>query len=223
MWHRFAALAVLTPLFVCAADPPAEKEKKQPALRVDADVPGPFHPFNVTGRYGPHKVQNEDVEGTYHCPVTEHAEDPMVLVFTRDLEVGDKLKSLLEKLDDVTKKNLSARLAATIVFLDKDLPDILGSDDKNEDARRDLVAKLTAKFAGMFTEKNPFTRQNLVIVCLGSDTDLAKYELNPEHKATVVLYNKLKIRAVHAVADLDDVCIDKIMTDVDKQLGASKK
>ena len=218
------------PLFVLAADPPADKDKKLPALRVGANVPGPFHPYNVTGRFGPQRIKDkttqkeEDVEGRYHCPVTEHGEDPMVLVFTRDLEVGDKLKSLLQKLDTVTAANKDkVRLGATVVFLDKELPEVVGSSDATDDRRRELAASLREKFAGMFKEDNPFTKQKLVVVCIGSDADLAKYELDRNHKATVVLYNKLEIRAVHDVEDLDDARIDAIMQDVADKLGAKRK
>lgn len=223
MRRCLAALAVLTPFFALAADPPADKDKK--ALRVGANVPGPFHPYNVTGKYGPHKEKDEEVEGRYHCPVTEHAEDPMVLVFTRDLEVGDKLKSLLQKLDNAAKANTNVRLAATVVFLDAKLKEVLGSNNETEDMRRDLAASLREKFAGMFTATNEFTKQNLVVVCIGSNDDLKDhgYDLNLNNKVTVVLYNKLEIRAIHDVEDLDDARIDAIMKDVADKLGATRK
>jgi hypothetical protein len=249
MRRRFATLAVLTPLFALAADPPADKakDKNQPPLRVGANVPGPFHPYNVTGRYGPRKEKDKDEEseGRFHCPVTEHAEDPMVLVFTRDVELGDKTKSLLQKLDNVTAKNTNVRLAATVVFVEKDqpnpdkdllqvlgIPDIAKADEKPkkvaesiavEDRRRVLAATLKKEFAGSFTELNPFTKQNLVVVCIASDADLKNYGLDPNRKTTVVLYNKLEIRAVHAYEDLDDAKIDAIMKDVADKLGATKK
>lgn len=225
MRRCLVAFAALTPLFALAADPPADKDKdrKESGLRVGANIPGPFHPYNVNGRYGPRKIGEVEVDGTYHCPVTEHAEDPMVLVFTRDTEVGEKLKTLLQKLDDATKNNRKVRLAATVVFLDKDLPEVLGNKDETEDARRELAAKLKEKLTGMFTEANEFTKQNLVVVCIGCDKDLKKYELDANNKITVVLYNKLEIRAVHAAAELDDARIDAIMKDVADKLGATKK
>src|SRR5438874_419347 len=124
MYRRLAAFAVLAPLFAPAAEPAADKAKDNKGLRVGANVPGPFHPYNVTGRYGPRKEMDkeEETEGRYHCPLTEHAEDPMVLVFTRDVEVGDKIKSLMQKLDNATAKNTNVRLAATVVFLEKQDP-----------------------------------------------------------------------------------------------------
>ena len=81
------------------------------------------------------------------------------------------------------------------------------------------------KFAGMFTEVNPFTKQSLVVVCIGNPTELLKqgYELDQTHKITVVLYNKLEIRAVHDHEELDDAKIDAIMTDVADKLGAKRK
>jgi hypothetical protein len=226
MRRCLVAFAALSPLFVLAADPPADKDKdtKRPALTVGANIPGPFHPYNVNGRYGPRKIGEVEVDGTYHCPVTEHAEDPMVLVFTRDTEVGEKLKTLLQKLDDATKNNRKVRLAATVVFLDDKLKDeVLGKTDDTDDARRELAAKLKERLTGMFTEANEFTKQNLVVVCIGCDKDLKKYELDANNKITVVMYNKLEIRAVHAAAELDDARIDAIMKDVADKLGATKK
>ena len=201
----------------------------------------------MTGRYGPHKEKDKDEEseGRFHCPVTEHAEDPMVLVFTRDVEVGDKLKSLARRLDEVTKANTNVRLAATIVFVDKEdakpdkdllqvlgIPDYDKADQKTrdfadaiaiEDRRRELATTVRNEFKGMFTETNPFTKQNLVVVCIASNKDLDKYKLNGTDKATVVLYHKLEIKAVHAYQDLDDAKIDAIMKDVADKLGATRK
>ena len=126
----------------------------------------------------------------------------MVLVFTRDTEVGDKLKSLLQKLDNATKANQQVRLAATVVFLDKDTPEVLGNTDATDDRRRELAAELKDKFAGMFTTANEFTKQNLVAVnasalkkrC-GSEKKY-KLDLNPQGDGH--LYNKLlQIGAVH--------------------------
>src|SRR5256885_1529823 len=96
MRRCLALVVALAPLFVLAADPPADKDKeaKQPVLRVGGNVPGPFHPFNVTGKYGPRKVKDEEVDGTFHCPVTEHSEDPMVLVFSRDAQFDEKSRSV---------------------------------------------------------------------------------------------------------------------------------
>jgi hypothetical protein len=252
MRRRFAPLALLTPLFVVGAEPADKKDKNQPVLRVGANLPGPFHPYNVTGKYGPRKEKDkeEETEGRYHCPITEHAEDPMVLVFTRDTEVGDKIKSLAQKLDNATKANTNVRLAATLVFVDKedpkpdaDLLQVLGipadpdklTDEAKklrdrvadpiaiEDRRRKLAATLAAAFRDMFKETNPFTKQNLVVVCIASNNDLGKYNLDTTHKATVVLYNKLEIKAVHDYEDLDDAKIDAIMKDVADKLGAARK
>ena len=77
----------------------------------------------------------------------------------------------------------------------------------------------------MFKEVDPFTKQNLVVVCISCDNDLQKvgYGLDRNHKATVVLYDKLEVRAVHDYEDLDDKRIDAIMADVADKLGAKRK
>src|SRR5262245_28994070 len=117
------ALLALSPLLAAAAPPPAPAGDDKSPLAVGKDLPAALHPFHVTG---PSK-------GRYHDPVAEHALDPVVLIFSRDLDVSDPLKDLLQKLDAVIDKNPPARIRGVVVFLTDDLPDVITEDDKREE------------------------------------------------------------------------------------------
>src|SRR5437016_3568144 len=73
-----------------AKDPKDTKESSPQPIVVGKDLPGAFHPLNVTG---PRK-------GNYHCLVSDYGLNPNVLIFSRDLDFGNELKSLLKQLDN---------------------------------------------------------------------------------------------------------------------------
>src|SRR5262249_35278767 len=101
-------LAVLVPAMVCAAQPD-DKEKAKTVLRVGGNLPGAFHPFNLTGKY----------DGRFHCPVSEQDLDPTVLIFTRETEPSAALKDLVERATNAAVKNRDTRLTCVVVFLHK--------------------------------------------------------------------------------------------------------
>ncbi len=192
-------------LVLAAADAP---------LKEGGNLPGSFHPYNVTG---PHKQH-------FHCPVSEHGLEPMVLIFYKNVDFSDPLPNLLKRLDTAIDKNPDTRLGAFVTFLPDNLPDVVGSKEndpdtnsKNDDARLEMEKKIEQNAADM----------KLKHVVLGLDTksDVAKYQLNDDNLITVVLYVKLKIVAVYALpkSDFTDAAVEKIMTDVADKLGAKRK
>lgn len=220
------ALLIFVMMSAAADDPPADKKapptKKEnaPAKKNDApltagkDLPGPFQPYNVTG---PHKQR-------FHCLMSEHGLEPMVMIFHKGVDFSEPLPKLLQRLDTAIDKNAATRLGAFVVFLPEDLPDVLGSKEeknqdtnsKNDDARRELEKKIEQAAADM--------KLKHVVLCLDNKSDVAKYRLNEENLVTVVLYTKLRIAAVHALpkSDFTDAAVDKIMTDVAEKLGAKR-
>jgi hypothetical protein len=192
-------------LVLAAADAP---------LKEGGNLPGSFHPYNVTG---PHKQH-------FHCPVSEHGLEPMVLIFYKNVDFSDPLPNLLKRLDTAIDKNPDTRLGAFVAFLPDNLPDVVGSKEndpdtnsKNDDARLEMEKKIEQNAADM----------KLKHVVLGLDTksDVAKYQLHDDNLITVVLYVKLKIVAVYALpkSDFTDAAVEQIMTDVADKLGAKRK
>ena len=202
--------------FVPAGDePPAKKDtppskKDAPAAKKDGppDLTGPFHPFNVTG---PHKSH-------YHSPISEHGLDPIVLVFHKDLDFSDPLRSLAQKLDAAIEKNPTARLASSIVFLPDPgtLPEIVGDSDKNDDARLKVSEKVE--------DWGKALKLKHVVLGLDSKADLEKYNLRDNDLVTVLLCNKLKVLGRFALpkSDFTDASVEKIMKAVADQLGAKR-
>ncbi|HZV03611.1 MAG TPA: hypothetical protein VE999_00845 [Gemmataceae bacterium] len=213
------AFFVFAAFLAAADDPPAKKEdkagkKNDAPLKVGNNLPGPFHPYNVTG---PNKQR-------FHCLVSEHGLEPMVLIFYKNVDFSNPLPDLLKRLDAAIEKNPSTQLGAFVVFLPDDLPDVVGSNEKNadtnnknDDARLELEKKIEGAGADM--------KLKHVVLSLDTKSDVAKYGLSEENLVTVVLYTKLKIVAVHALpkSDFTDAAVEKIMTDVADKLGAKRK
>lgn len=213
------AFVIFLAMSAAADDPPAKKEDKsskkdEAGLKVGNNLPGTFHPYNVTG---PHKQR-------FHCLISEHGLDPMVMIFYKNVDFGDPLPNLLKRLDAAIDKNTNIPLGAFAVFLPDDLPDTAGSNEKeqdannkNDDARLELAKKVEQSASDM--------KLKHVILCLDNKSDVAKYKLQDDNLITVVLYTKLKVVAVHALpkSDFTDAAVEKIMADVADKFGAKKK
>lgn len=77
--------------------------------QVGRDVPGPFHPLNVTG----------DKAGKKNCLYCSNGGNPVAVVFAR--EATPAVAKLLKQLDEATVKNGKAEMGAYAVFCsDKD-------------------------------------------------------------------------------------------------------
>jgi hypothetical protein len=192
--------------------PPDKKEalprpKDGPALQVGKDIPGPFHPYNCTG---PHKKR-------YHSPVSEHGLDPMVLIFHKGVDFSDPLRKLLQQLDAAIEKNTKVDLGAFVVFLPDDLAEVVGRDDKSDDARAELEKQVEQKGADL--------KLRHVVLGLDSKADVARYNLSDANLVTVVLYDKLKTVAVFALpkGEFTDAAVEKILAAVASMRNSSKQ
>jgi hypothetical protein len=211
-----AALLAFVVLTVSADAPSADKDKEAPPKEKgeSANLPGAFHPYNVTGAH----------KGRFHCPVSEHGLEPMVAIFHKNVDVGEPLANLLKKLDAAIEKNPNARLSSFVVFLPADLPDIAGSNDenessndKNDDARLELEKKVEQAATDMKLEH--------VVLCLDNKADVEKFNLRDEDLITIVLCNKLKVVERFALPqdEFTDAAIEKIMAAVADKLGAKRQ
>jgi hypothetical protein len=184
-----------------AAGQTQPKDKGAPSgLKPGADLPGPLYPYNVTGPF----------KGHFHDLVADYGLEPTVLIIARGLNQDPAFAKLLTALDNAIEKNPATRLHAFVVFLSDDLPDVVANDDKREE--------LAAKIGDLGKSLKH------VVLCLDSKKDLEKYDLG-DAAVTVILYNKLKIVAVHSLAKgkLDDQTMNQILTEVAEKLGAKRK
>jgi hypothetical protein len=163
---RIPLFIALTALLLVAADDP-----KPSGLKPGTDIPGPFTPYNVTGKH----------KGRFHCFLCEHGLDPAVLVFVRGSDGGKEVEELLQTLDGVSKDNARARLAVYGVFLDDEF-DLVADDDKREVASKKV--------------EDQGTKLERAILALESRKNLAKYRLDDNAEVIVVLYDRYKIKDV---------------------------
>lgn len=80
-------------------------EKLASGPQVGQEVPGPFHPLNVTGESAGQKA----------CLYCKNGSNPVAMVFAR--EVSDPLTKLIKKIDAATLKNKDAKMGSFVVFL----------------------------------------------------------------------------------------------------------
>ena len=209
---RLAALALCAVAVVSVlarADEPTT-EKTDPKL---PDMPGPFHAYNVTGKY----------KGRYHSHIAEFGLEPMVMIFTREVDFSDPLKDLLKQIDNAVEKNPSARLHAFVVVQSDDLPEVLGVDndpavaDKNDDRRNELVQKLEDEAKGLMLQH--------VDVVLAGKADLEKYKLDDAGFA-FFLFQRAKVTG-GKVLKKDDKLTPEVTAEIMKTLaekgGATRK
>jgi hypothetical protein len=131
-------------------------------------LPGPFHPYNVTG----------ERKGKYHCLVCQYGLKPVVLIFTRESpEVGSPVTKLVKDLDAAIAEDQTATLRSGIVFL---------SEEKDPAA---LEKKLT-DWAEAAKLKN-------VVVAIDKADDLTSYDLAKDAEVIVLVYDKLRVVKKH--------------------------
>src|SRR5205807_2581486 len=102
------------------------------------------------------------------------------------------LVQLLQGLDKYVGDRPTTRLKAFAVFLYGDLTDTLKDDDVREAHADELRTLKSAE---------PPLQQ--VVLCLDSAATLQKsgYDLKPDERIKVVLYDELKVKKVYAVGD----------------------
>jgi hypothetical protein len=103
----FAGCAAVAALFVVTGVFAEGTVKSGP--QVGQEVPGPFHPMNVTGEQAGKKA----------CLYCANGGNPVAVVFARG--VDSQVATLLKKLDEATEKNAKASMGSFAVFCsDKD-------------------------------------------------------------------------------------------------------
>jgi hypothetical protein len=177
---------VLAAAYACAAD--AEKQGTEPGNV----LPGPFHPYNVTG----------ERQGKYHCLVCQYGLKPVVLIFTRESgEVSSALTKLVSDLDAGMAADQTAALRSGVIFL---------SEDKDPTALEKTLAGWaeTAKLKG-------------VVVAIDNAEDLTAYDLDKDAEVIVLVYNKLRVvnKHVFGKGKLTDKEVQSIVSEAQGLLG----
>jgi hypothetical protein len=69
------------------------------------EIPGPFHPLNLTGAKA----------GEKNCLVCQNGSNPVAMIFAR--EVSEPLATLVKKIDAATGEHKDAKMGSFVVFL----------------------------------------------------------------------------------------------------------
>ena len=182
---------------IWAADAPTVKSGPE----VGKDLPGPFHPYNVTGKEA----------SNFHCVVCTNGLEPVVLVFVRGSAFSDDLKKFLGQLDEAIAKDPKARISAAAIFLFDDLKSVV-TDDVNRTKYAEMVEKL----------KNDAKLTQLVL-CLDSADGPKGYGINADAKVTVLVSSRLQVVANFAYADEKSIDTTAIVAAVKEKLGTPAK
>jgi hypothetical protein len=92
-------------LVAAAVALPAAAEHVKSGPQAGENVPGPFHPLNVTGKN----------KGEKFCLFCVNGENPVAMVFAR--ENSPELTKLIKKIDEATAKNKSKSMGSFVVYL----------------------------------------------------------------------------------------------------------
>jgi hypothetical protein len=101
LWIAAGSFVVLA--LLAGQLPAADAIKSGP--QVGEEVPGPFHPLNVTGPKA----------GEKFCLYCKNGSNPVAMVFAR--EVSPPLTALIKKIDAATAKNSENQMGSFVVFL----------------------------------------------------------------------------------------------------------
>jgi hypothetical protein len=187
--------------FLVASVALADEKDEKTGLAVGKNLPGAFHPYNLSGGHKDH----------LHDLVGAHGLYPGVLVFVRKDAPSAAHTDLIKKLDAAESADPKARLGLFVIVVDDQL-----DGDKADDRRQELAAKWAPAEMG---------QHEATVFGLASSKDLAAYHLGDQAEVTVVLYNKLAVKALSTFAkdSLTDKDIDAIVAAVAEQLGSKKK
>jgi len=202
----FAVFAVFSVLAVSSA----ASRGDEPAVKAEAkspNLPGPFHAYNVTGKY----------KGHYHSHISEFGLEPMVMIVTHEVEFSDPLKALLKQIDNAIDKNPAARLHAFVVVLSDDVPEVVGADGKTDDKRMEVTTQLEDQAKGLMLTH--------VDIVLAGKADLQKYDLDGTHFA-FYLFQRAKVTASRVVKGNDkltEAVTTELMAVLKEKAGAVRK
>lgn len=214
---RGAVLTLLgvTTLLALSSLTRGDEPKSASGPKIDAQVPGSFRPFNVTGKY----------KDKFHSPITEYGLNPVIGVFVRGSDVSDDFgKKFLKKLDGYIDKYDRSSLRGFVVFLNDDVlddeqrasPSTKQADVfKDDDLRATLAEKLRAASTALELKDLPFS--------VYSAAGPKGYNLKED--VTVVLYYNHEVKKVFAfqMDDLKEDAVKKVLDAIVDKLVTRKK
>ena len=223
-----AALLPLLLAFAAAAQDADDKDKPKPSpspgVKVGKNLPATFNPYNVTTRIvlavepdakgKGEKTPRPSTKNKFHSLITEYDLDPVVMLVARNLDDSAGFRDLLQKLDAAVDRNSSSRLRCFATFL---LEDRMDKEGKTEPADVMTFDKERGELASRLEKLADDLKHKGVVLAVAAPNDLAGFKLDEKAALNVVLYNRLKVEAVH------DVSRDKLEAAGGAEVGAILK
>ncbi len=199
---RRILLAALVLIFSSFTFAQADKDDPPTYPQAGSDVPGPFTSYMVTGKR----------KGKFHCLVTEHDLNPVVMVVARGTELTPARKRLLEKLDTAVHLNPNTRLAGFVVFVTDKLKDFARDDDIRDDLEKQILD--VQKDANL----------KYLSLALTTKPQLQKYKIDDQADVFVLFYNRYRIIAAYTFTkdQLTEEKTREILNEVATSLGGRK-
>jgi hypothetical protein len=198
--RKSVRMVLVVAALVLAAGAGGAADKLESGPQPGKEIPGPFHPYNVTGPRA----------GKPHCLVCDYGLDPGVAIFARTVPTKPDapLADLIKKLDDLIAKRPDVRLGAFVVFL----------NDAKETEREALIKSLEKLSAALKLQH--------VVLSIGPAAGPEGYDIDKDAEVTVLVYQKLEVKANFAFprgTPLTAKDADTIAAEVQKLLPPEKE
>ncbi len=200
---RRLSLAVLVLVLASFSFARDDKEETPPVYpRAGSDLPGPFMSYMVTGKR----------KTKFHCLITEHDLNPVVMVVARGIELTPERKYFFEKLDTAVHLNPNTRLAGFVVFL----ADKLKDPARQNELREELVKQV------LDVQKD--TNLKYLQLALSTKAQVEKYKIDDQAEVFVLFYNRYHTLNVYNLTreQLTQEKVKEILSAVTEQLGGRK-
>jgi hypothetical protein len=181
------------------------QDKKPPLAiypQMGADIPGPFTSYMVTGRR----------KTKFHCVVTEHALNPVVMVVMRGTELTPVRKYFLEKLDNAIHLNPNTRLAGFVIFQSDKMKELAGMDEVREEIEKQVL------------DVQRDTMLKHLQLALTTKAQLQKYQIDDQTDTFVLFYSRYRTISVYNLTkeQFTQEKVKEILSSVVDQVGGRK-
>ena len=182
-----------------------DKEKPSAGVKVGANLPASLNPYNVTARVvpapepDPKAVQAQarrSTKGKFHSLITEYDLDPVVFLTARGLDDSAGFRDLLQKIDAAIDRNPLSRLRCFAVFL---LEDATDKDGKTVQADVVTFDRQRGELAARLEKLADDLKLRGVVLAIAAPKDMAAFNLDAKSALNAVLYNRLRVEAIHDV------------------------
>jgi hypothetical protein len=196
-------------------------------------IPGTFHPFNVSGKFGIQRDMKGEIvqHGRHHCLVCDFGLKPVALIFAHEPQAtkDEAFLELLKKLEAVMAKDHDSLYRGCVVFLSPHAASSVYEGDVPEDKRNTDTKLLQAEALKRqeltdHLEKFAVPFKNFVVAHY-PEPGPESFKLSEKAEVTVILYIKHRVAANFAFGpgQLTPQAIEQVARAAAELIGRGKK